>query len=197
MGLAASQSGSAAMENATWGVTTTSNVSANPFSLEMNGNGASQAGSANLFLSMMGMLQPITAEEAKEDTIDDEDQEEEIQDEDSNDYSGTFTMPTFQEKPTKRLNTRYLKSEDLETLKEEDPFMYYSIPEVRRAVFAGRDVDLTTAAPVVKRRSAISYESADLPDLDLLQEAYDEMDESSSDDESFMDMIFSSMQHRQ
>ena len=163
----------------------------------MNGNGASQAGSANLFLSMMGMLQPITAEEAKEDTIDDEDQEEEIQDEDSNDYSGTFTMPTFQEKPTKRLNTRYLTSEDLETLKEEDPFMYYSIPEVRRAVFAGRDVDLTTAAPVVKRRSAISYESADLPDFDLRQEAYDEMDESSSDDESFMDMIFSSMQHRQ
>ena len=86
----------------------------------MNGNGASQAGSANLFLSMMGMLQPITAEEAKEDTIDDEDKEEEIQDEDSNDYSSTFTMPTFQEKPTKRLNTRYLKSEDLETLKEED-----------------------------------------------------------------------------
>ena len=116
-------------------------------------------------------------------------------------------MPTFQEKPSKEVITSDLTSEDLETLKKEDPFMYYSIPEVRRAVFAGRDIDLTTAAPVVKRRSAISYESADLPDLGLLNEAYDEMsgdsdtvsmDTSSTDsNDDIMNMMLSCMQDRQ
>ena len=191
------------MENATWAeVATAQNVSSNPFSLEMNCNGVSAnqpAGSANPFLSMMGMLQPITAEEAKEDIIDnsdDKDRDGEIQEEDTDDGSYTFTIPTFQERPSKRLNTRNLTNEDLETLKEEDPFMYYSIPEVRRAVFSGQDVDLTTVAPIVKRRRVISYESADLPSFEHLQEAYDEMGDGSSSD-SFMVTILSSMQGRQ
>ena len=179
------------MGNATWcEVAAKSNVSANPFSLGMKSNcvSASQAGSAISFLSMMGMLQPVTAdkdEEAKEDTIDDtddEDQDEEIQEGDSYDHSDTFIIPTFQEKPYKQLNTRGLTFEDLETLKEEDPFMYYSIPEVRRAVFEGRDVDLTTASPIVKRRRVISCESADFLDFDHLQAACDEMSDCSDDD---------------
>ena len=182
MGLAVSHT----ERNATWDeVTPKPDLRVNLFSFEMNGYGASQAKSANPFLSMINMVQPVTAEEAKEDIIDDadeEEQDEEIQDE---------NIPTFQEKPSRRLNTRYLTSDDLVDLKEVDPFMYYSIPEVRRAVFAGRDVGLTaSSSPVVKRRSILSYESAD---LNLLRETYAEMSVGSSNCGDPMDMFLSSI----
>ena len=186
MGLAVSHTESGVMKNATWDeVTPKPDLRVNLFSFEMNGYGASQAKSANPFLSMINMVQPVTAEEAKEDIIDDadeEEQDEEIQDE---------NIPTFQEKPSRRLNTRYLTSDDLVDLKEVDPFMYYSIPEVRRAVFAGRDVGLTaSSSPVVKRRSILSYESAD---LNLLRETYAEMSVGSSNCGDPMDMFLSSI----
>ena len=126
-----------------------------------------------------------------------ENDDEEIQDRDrDSNYSVKKTIPTFGEKPSKQLFTKHLTSKDLETLKEEDPFMYYSIPEVRKAVFAGKDVDLTTAAPVVKRRRVISYESADLPDLDHLREACNKMSGGFHNGHS-MDMFLPSMQDHQ
>jgi hypothetical protein len=87
-----------------------------------------------------------------------------------------FVVPTFQNKVPKKLDTRTLSTDDLEALHKEDAFMYYSIPEVRRAVMEGRDVDfkdIDTSRPV-KRCSAISYESADI--MDGLDFAVDDLD---------------------
>lgn len=196
-GLVASQE-SPAMGNATWDDvgSTTPNGRTNMFSLEMNGGGTIAPKRPNPFLNTMSdLFQSATTEEAKEDCTDDEDDED--TDEDNFNYSEVFTVPTFREKPVKSLNTRDLTSDDLVSLKEEDAFMYYSIPAVRRAVFEGREVDLNTASPVVERRSAISFESADVMDLDILQEIYGDFSEDSNGYADYDDILFSSMQDSQ
>jgi hypothetical protein len=81
-----------------------------------------------------------------------------------------FVVSTFKEKVPKQIDTRRLSMADLDALKHEDAFMYYSIPAVRKAALEGRDVDLQGVhdSRMVKRASAISYESADLAgDLDF------------------------------
>jgi hypothetical protein len=74
-----------------------------------------------------------------------------------------FVVETFREKIPKQLCTR-LSRTDLELLKDEDAFMYYSIPAVKKAVWEGKDVDfdVDTSSKPVKRCSAISFESADI-----------------------------------
>jgi hypothetical protein len=66
---------------------------------------------------------------------------------------------------------------DLEALKAQDPWMYYSIPAVRNSVTLGKAVDVSTitdavssgASSVVERRSRISFETSDL-DMDSIAE---------------------------
>lgn len=78
----------------------------------------------------------------------------------------SFIVETVFEKETRELRTQNMSSSDLASLKQEDSFMYYSIPGVKRAIWGGRSVDLqdVTSSRVVKRRTAISFESADLMD---------------------------------
>ncbi len=57
------------------------------------------------------------------------------------DYVTSLTVPTkgaastsTDEAPKRVIDTRNLSEEDLEALKKQDPFLYYSIPTVRNAV---------------------------------------------------------------
>ena len=74
-----------------------------------------------------------------------------------------IVVDTFREKTPKQLEARrHLTSADLASLKESDPFMYYSIPSVKKAVWEGREVDFDVELTnPVKRSSAISFENAD------------------------------------
>jgi len=91
----------------------------------------------------------------------------------------TIVVPTFREKRFKEtFDKKDIKSSaDLDQLKKDDPFMYYSLPEVKEAAMKGKDVDFSvlgaaadgasSLSSVVERRSAISFESWDL-DFNLL-----------------------------
>lgn len=73
-----------------------------------------------------------------------------------------FLVKTFTEKPSKQMDIR---SVDLNALKEEDAFMYYSIPEIRKAALQGEEIDLedlNMSTQFVTRSNAISFESADV-----------------------------------
>ena len=79
------------------------------------------------------------------------------------------------------INLSDIKStSDLEALKAQDPWMYYSIPAVRNSVTLGRAVDISTitaavssgASSVVERRSRISYENSD---TDMLEASIAEL----------------------
>lgn len=78
-----------------------------------------------------------------------------------------------------------LSAEDLQALKKEDPFLYYSIPSVRRAAFHLEEPDLSRSrleesATVVKRCTRVSFEChTDLLMADLLgdlDESYDQIE---------------------
>jgi hypothetical protein len=56
---------------------------------------------------------------------------------------GVFSVPTIFEKPIVQMNLDDMDSADVKALKKKDPFMYYSISEVRTA--AVRDQELDTA----------------------------------------------------
>ena len=77
-----------------------------------------------------------------------------------------ITVETFREKIPKRLDAQYLSSADLASLKESDPFMYYSIPAVKKAVWEGKEVDFDVEFDEpVNRSSAVSFESINGPCL--------------------------------
>jgi hypothetical protein len=65
-----------------------------------------------------------------------------------------FIVNTVFEKETTELRTQNMTHSDLASLKEEDRFMYYSIPGVKRANWEGRSVDLqdVTSSRAVKFR---------------------------------------------
>ena len=92
------------------------------------------------------------------------------------DFDVAFAFPTFQEKPSRLLDTTSgLSSTDLALLKENDAFQYYSLPAVKRAHWEGRDVDfdIELSGPVV-RCSAISFETPDIPILGDVSSHLDE-----------------------
>jgi len=83
------------------------------------------------------------------------------------DFITVLSVPTKgseeAEEPTKKIiDTRDLNEEELETLKKQDIFMYYSIPStVRRFIAAGRNKDPNYMPPTntkVERRSCISFD---------------------------------------
>ena len=77
-----------------------------------------------------------------------------------------------------------LSTEDLQSLKQDDPFLYYSIPVVRRAAFSLEEPDISLTnlkgSATVKRRTRVSYEChTDLLMDDLLEDCEeDEYDQS-------------------
>ena len=60
------------------------------------------------------------------------------------------------------IDIRNLSEKDLQSLKQDDPFLYYSIPAVRRASFNQKAPDIREASwkesTIVKRRARVSFE---------------------------------------
>ncbi len=108
----------------------------------------------------------------------------------------TTTAPCHPEPIEIDIDIDTLSTEDLQSLKQDDPFLYYSIPTVRRAAFSLEepDVSLTSleGSTAVKRRTRVSYEChADLLMDDLLEDLEDEeCDESASEQ---IDLKFSKL----
>jgi len=88
-----------------------------------------------------------------------------------------------------------LSAEDLQSLKREDPFLYYSIPAVRRAaLFNLEEPDVSESSledsTTVKRCTRVSFEChTDLLMEDLLGDIEDEEYDQSDFDQ--MDLAFS------
>jgi hypothetical protein len=99
------------------------------------------------------------------------------------DYSvpGSYMVPTFFKKVPKEINLIDLRVSDLCNLKEDDPFLYYSIPAVRKAAVHGVRVDVSSLDTSISSRNSlgplrrsISFDSYDSHD-DM------EIDENSAD----------------
>ena len=106
--------------------------------------------------------------------------------------TNSFTVPMKREPvQQKMIDTSCLTEEDLKTLKEQDPFLYFSIPAVHTTAVLNRDVDMSslkggqpsrrascpsriesTPTTRIERRSRISFECH--TDL-LLEDCIDEM----------------------
>jgi hypothetical protein len=77
------------------------------------------------------------------------------------DFITVLSVPTKgsdeAEEPTKKIiDTRHLNVDELETLKKQDIFLYYSIPRsLRRSIAAGRNI---AGISKVERRSCISFD---------------------------------------
>ena len=63
------------------------------------------------------------------------------------------------QKTSQQMDIKNLNSSDLESLKEKDPFMYYSIPGVKDATLLLDDVDISTIQKSLIRRNCISCPS--------------------------------------
>ena len=77
------------------------------------------------------------------------------------DFITVLSVPTKgsekAEEPTKKIiDTSHLNVDELETLKKQDIFLYYSIPlSIRRSIAAGRNI---AGISKVERRSCISFD---------------------------------------
>ncbi len=72
-----------------------------------------------------------------------------------------------------------LSTEDLQSLKKDDPFLYYSIPVVRSAAFSFEEPDMSLTnlkgSTTIKRRTRVSHEChIDLLMDDLLEDCEEE-----------------------
>ncbi|KAL7476869.1 hypothetical protein ACHAW6_002725 [Cyclotella cf. meneghiniana] len=81
-------------------------------------------------------------------------------------------VETFNAKVPRQIDLRDVSSSDLALLKEDDPFMYYSIPAVRNTAWKGDHTDMPSPedsdlsprdSPIHERKSRISVESWNLP----------------------------------
>lgn len=128
---------------------------------------------------------------------DEDEEEEEIRLSTPSPSIELLIVPTkgVDEAPETVIDTSNLSEEDIEALRKQDPFLYYSIPSVRNAklrlqscAVAGEDQDKenqqeptrsrrasctfrgveTSSSAIVKRRSCISFEA--YPDPDVLLE---------------------------
>ena len=91
----------------------------------------------------------------------------------------SIMVPTklMENKPKKTVDIKNITSlDDLNSIQKQDPFMYYSIPEVRSAKVLMRDIDMSNLSPrsqKVSRRTCISFECH--PDL-LFEDLLNELD---------------------
>ncbi|KAL7502649.1 hypothetical protein ACHAWX_000512 [Stephanocyclus meneghinianus] len=81
---------------------------------------------------------------------------------------GSYMVPTVFKKDPKQINLIDLRVSDLFNLKEEDPFLYYSIPAVRKASMHGirfdessLDTSLSSRYSSSPLRRSISFNSYD------------------------------------
>ena len=78
-----------------------------------------------------------------------------------------ITMDQLSKKPKSELHISNMNAHELESLKLQDPFMYYSIPSVRRATVLMNEVDSSdlkcSDSSKVTRKSSITFECH--PDL--------------------------------
>ena len=83
----------------------------------------------------------------------------------------------MEKKPKKEVDIKNITSrDDLKSIQTQDPFMYYSIPEVRSARVLMKDIDMSNLSPrsqKVSRRTCISFECH--PDL-LFEDLLNELD---------------------
>jgi len=96
---------------------------------------------------------------------------------------GSYTVPTLFRKPAKQINFMDLRVADLSSLKEDDPFLYYSIPVVRKSamhgfVFNESTTDSTASSwnspsPVMRSISFESFDSHDHMEMDENDEDLD------------------------
>lgn len=111
--------------------------------------------------------------------------------------SSDFIVPTFskEDEMPRYIRTNDLTEEDLEALKKEDFFAYYSIPSVKEAEVHNQAVDVSVLsasskdnqAQTVERRSRISFECH--PDVFLdIQETTSSESDADEEDESDEDL---------
>ncbi|KAL3801550.1 hypothetical protein HJC23_000988 [Cyclotella cryptica] len=81
---------------------------------------------------------------------------------------GSYMVPTLFRKSPKQINLMDLRVSDLSALKEDDPFLYYSIPAARKSAMHGiivnESVSNVIASPCNSRSTvtrSISFESFD------------------------------------
>ncbi|KAL7478717.1 hypothetical protein ACHAW6_004470 [Cyclotella cf. meneghiniana] len=89
---------------------------------------------------------------------------------------GSYMVPTFIKKDPKQINLIDLRVSDLYNLKEDDPFLYYSIPAARKAAMHGIRVDESSldisissrnsSSPLRRSISFDSYDSHGEMDID-------------------------------
>ncbi|KAL3796542.1 hypothetical protein HJC23_009673 [Cyclotella cryptica] len=86
-----------------------------------------------------------------------------------------FVVKTSNETSPKQIDIRRTSSSELASLKENDPFMYYSIPAVRSAAMHGNAIDLLTFQEAARslnvpsnyvRKTCISVEACIIPNVD-------------------------------
>jgi hypothetical protein len=79
----------------------------------------------------------------------------------ANQDCASIAIPTFREERSRSLDLSSLSSTALAKLKDEDPFMYYSIPTVRLTRLCGNAVDVASlasqAGTFVSRQARVSF----------------------------------------
>ena len=65
-----------------------------------------------------------------------------------------ISVPTFAQKMQNKqqISKNIMSSQDLALLKMSDPFLYFSIPAVRNAVFLNEDVDASTVTMLSRKK---------------------------------------------
>ena len=107
------------------------------------------------------------------------------------------TIAPYNPEPTE-IDIGNLSTEGLQALKQEDPFLYYSIPVVRRAALSFEEPDMSrissneTTTTTVKRRTRVSFEChSDLLVMDDLLEDFEEAYDQSALEQ--MDLVLSKL----
>jgi hypothetical protein len=64
--------------------------------------------------------------------------------------ASSIPVKTFRDKIAQEVDVSILSSSELSSLKTQDPFMWYSIPQVRTAEMSGDDIDTVSLASSIK-----------------------------------------------
>mmetsp|Transcript_34134 Transcript_34134/g.71859 ORF Transcript_34134/g.71859 Transcript_34134/m.71859 type:complete len:160 (-) Transcript_34134:138-617(-) len=114
-------------------------------------------------------------------------------------------LETEAKKKPVQVSLKPIDADDLKSIKKDDPFLYYSIPEVRKAAMVGRHIgvselggildtmnDKGQSESVVKRQTRISFECPlDVCLMDELGLSDDEFED--SDGEEFLEFILAQL----
>ncbi len=102
-------------------------------------------------------------------------------------YETVYTTTAASNPEPIEIDISALSAQDLQSLKQDDPFLYYSIPVVRKSAYNFEEPDVSRTSlrgcSTVERRTRVSYEChSDLLLMDDLKECFEEKyDESALD----------------